>query len=144
MANISKQRREELISKINKIKESIFSLEDDANKRTLIQYLSELESEIKGKRYGLVYEEHKESIDEILENNTPVLSENEALFINNGGQVNFLIEGDNLASLTLLEKTHKGKIDFIYIDPPYFRGKDDFRYNDVFVSPDDSFRHSLF
>ena len=34
----------------------------------------------------------------------------------NGGQMNFLIEGDNLASLKLLEKTHKGKIKMIYID----------------------------
>ena len=32
---------------------------------------------------------------------------------------NFILEGDNLQSLRLLEKTHKGKIDLIYIDPPY-------------------------
>lgn len=142
MANISKQRREELILKINKIKESIFSIEEGVNKQTLIQYLSDLESEIKGKKYGLVYEEHKESIDEILETNTAVLSEEESLFIDNGGAINFLIEGDNLASLTLLEKTHKGKIDMIYIDPPYNTGNKDFVYDDVFVDNNDSFKHS--
>ena len=142
MANISKQRREELISKINKIKESIFSLEDDVNKQTLIQYLSDLESEIKGKKYGLVYEEHKENIDEILENNLPILSEDESLFIDNGGTMNFLIEGDNLASLTILEKTHKGKIDVIYIDPPYNTGNKDFVYDDDCVDVNDTFRHS--
>lgn len=142
MANISKQRREELISKINKIKESIFSLEDDVNKQTLIQYLSDIESEIKGKKYGLVYEEHKESIDEILETNTPVLSENESLFIDNGGTMNFLIEGDNLASLSILEKTHKGKIDVIYIDPPYNTGNKDFIYDDSYVDNVDTFKHS--
>lgn len=142
MANISKQRREELISKINKIKESIFSLEDDVNKQTLIKYLSDLESEIKGKKYGLVYEEHKESIDEILETNTPVLSEDESLFIDNGGTMNFFIEGDNLASLNILEKTHKGKIDVIYIDPPYNTGNKDFVYDDAFVDKTDTFNHS--
>ena len=69
--------------------------------------------------YGLVFEEHREEIDEVLDSHTPVLNEEKDLFIDNGGQMNFLIEGDNLASLKLLEKTHKGKIDFIYIDPPY-------------------------
>lgn len=142
MANISKKRREELISKINKIKETIFTLEDDVNKKTLIQYLSDLESEIKGKKYGLVYEEHKESIDEILENNTPVLTEDESLFIDNGGTMNFLIEGDNLASLSLLNKTHKGKINIIYIDPPYNTGNKDFVYGDAYVDVNDTFRHS--
>lgn len=142
MANISKQRREELISKINKIKESIFSLEDDVNKQTLIQYLSDLETEIKGKKYGLVYEEHKESIDEILEANTPVLSEDESLFIDNGGAMNFLIEGDNLASLKILEKTHCEAIDFIYIDPPYNTGGGDFIYDDKFVDSNDLYIHS--
>ena len=32
---------------------------------------------------------------------------------------NFLLDGDNLHSLHLLEKTHREKIDVIYIDPPY-------------------------
>lgn len=32
---------------------------------------------------------------------------------------NFIIEGDNLQALYLLEKTHKGKVDCIFIDPPY-------------------------
>jgi len=68
--------------------------------------------------------------------------EDESLFIDNGGQMNFLIEGDNLASLKLLEKTHKGKIDLIYIDPPYNTGNKDFVYDDVFVDTNDTFRHS--
>ena len=73
---------------------------------------------------------------------TPVLTENKDLFINNDGQMNFLIEGDNLASLKLLEKTHKGKIDLIYIDPPYNTGTKDFIYSDIFVDSLDSFKHS--
>lgn len=51
-------------------------------------------------------------------------------------------EGDNLHSLKLLEKTHKGKVDVIYIDPPYNTGNKDFIYNDEFVGREDSFRHS--
>lgn len=55
---------------------------------------------------------------------------------------NFLLEGDNLHSLHLLEKTHAGKIDVIYIDPPYNTGNRDFKYNDAFVDGKDMFSHS--
>lgn len=113
--NISKQKRDDLISKIKEIPTYIASAEQDENTGHLLAYLSELEKEVKGKKYGLVFEEHREAIDEILDNNTPVLTEDSELFIDNGGQMNFLIEGDNLASLKLLEKTHKGMIDLIYI-----------------------------
>lgn len=60
------------------------------------------------------FEEHCAEIDEVLDTHTPVLTDEKDLFIDNGGQMNFLIEGDNLASLKLLEKTHKGSIDIIY------------------------------
>jgi adenine-specific DNA-methyltransferase len=53
-----------------------------------------------------------------------------------------LIEGDNLHALTALTFTHEGKIDVIYIDPPYNTGNKDFKYNDTFVDKEDSFRHS--
>ena len=105
-------------------------------------YLNELTTQINGQKYGLVFEEHRENIDEMLENNLPVLTEEKELFVGNNGQMNFLLEGDNLASLHLLEKTHKGKIDVIYIDPPYNTGNRDFIYDDDFVDTNDSFRHS--
>ena len=41
-----------------------------------------------------------------------------------------------------MEKTHKNKIDVIYIDPPYNRGKNDFVYDDKFINSDDAFKHS--
>lgn len=141
--NISKKEREELIEKILVLKEYIKSSPEDKNRNNLLSYIAEIEKDIKGKKYGLVFEEHKENIDEILENNVPVLKEDESLFIDNGGQMNFLIEGDNLASLKLLEKTHKGKIDVIYIDPPYNTGNEDFIYSDDYVDKTDSFRHSM-
>ena len=140
--NISKQKRDRLVEKINKIKTYIASAKQDENTAQLLTYIADIEKDIKGKKYGLVFEEHREAIDEILEENTPVLTEEKDLFIDNGGQMNFLIEGDNLAALQLLEKTHKGKIDVIYIDPPYNTGAKDWKYNNEFVDDSDSFRHS--
>lgn len=140
--NISKEKRERLVQKINAIKTYISSATQDENTAQLLAYIADIEKDIKGKKYGLVFEEHREGIDEVLENNLPVLTEDTDLFIDNGGQMNFLIEGDNLASLKLLEKTHKGKIDLIYIDPPYNTGNKDFVYDDSFVDSNDTFRHS--
>lgn len=140
--NISKQKREELLAKIKAIRTFIASAEQDENTGNLLAYLSELERDVGGKKYGLVFEEHREEIDEILATHTPVLTEDGSLLIDNGGQMNFLLEGDNLASLQLLLKTHKGKIDLIYIDPPYNTGSKDFIYDDAFVDKTDLFSHS--
>lgn len=140
--NISKQKRDDLLNKIKQIKAYIESSPQDENTKNLLAYLGELTKEVNGKKYGLVFEEHREAIDEILEKNAPVLTEEEDLFINNGGEMNFLIEGDNLAALKLLEKTHKGKIDVILIDPPYNTGDEDFIYDDNYIDLTDEYRHS--
>ena len=140
--NVSKQKREELLAKIKAIRTYIATAPQDENTANLLAYLSELEKDVGAKKYGLVFEEHREEIDEVLSTHTPVLTEDGSLFIDNGGQMNFLIEGDNLASLQLLEKTHKGKIDLIYIDPPYNTGHNDFAYDDNFVGSNDAFLHS--
>jgi adenine-specific DNA-methyltransferase len=42
----------------------------------LLSYLAELEKDVNGKKYGLVFEEHREEIDEVLDTHTPVLTEN--------------------------------------------------------------------
>ena len=140
--NISKQKREDLLNKIKAIRAFISAAPQDENTGNLLSYLSELEKDVNGKKYGLIFEEHREEIDEVLDTHAPVLTEEKELFIDNGGQMNFLIEGDNLASLKLLEKTHKGKIDLIYIDPPYNTQNEDFIYDDKFVAADDLYRHS--
>jgi adenine-specific DNA-methyltransferase len=137
--NISKEKRTELLSKIAKLEAFLSNANATPEMRS---YLADLKTELKRQKYGLVFEEHKEEIDEILETHTPVLTEIKDRFIDNGGQMNFLIEGDNLSALKLLEKTHKGKIDVIYIDPPYNTGNNDFIYNDKFVAKDDLFKHS--
>lgn len=97
------------------------------------------------KKYGLVWEEHAELVEEEMKTKIPVFIEDETKKIVGNPEsedYNFLLEGDNLHSLHLLKKTHAGKIDVIYIDPPYNRGKTDFKYNDLFVDKLDSFRHS--
>ncbi len=53
-----------------------------------------------------------------------------------------LIEGDDLEALATLVYTHEGKVDVIYIDPPYNTGNKDFIYNDRYVDKEDSYRHS--
>ncbi|MEL3972089.1 site-specific DNA-methyltransferase [Rossellomorea oryzaecorticis] len=140
--NISKEKREQLIKKITEVKKFLEDSADDKNKRHLLSYIAEIENDIFAKKYGLVFEEHEEGIDKKLKDNIPVLSEEKELFINNGKNINFLIEGDNLASIELLKKTHSGMIDLIYIDPPYNRGDNDFVYDDKYVDKEDTFKHS--
>lgn len=140
--NMSKQKREDLLTKIKAIRNFIAAAPQDENTGNLLSYLIELERDVNGKKYGLVFEEHREEIDEVLDTHTPVLTEDKELFIDNGAQMNFLIEGDNLAALKLIEKAHKGKIDLIYIDPPYNTLKEGFTYSDALVDKNDTFRHS--
>lgn len=140
--NISKKKRDDLLDKIKQIRAFIAAAPQDENTGNLLSYLSELEKDVNGKKYGLVFEEHREEIDEVLDTHTPVLTEDADLFIDHGGQMNFLLEGDNLAALKLLEKTHRGNIDLVFIDPPYNTRNGDFGYDDSRVDLTDTFRHS--
>lgn len=101
------------------------------------------------KKYGLVWEDKPEDIEEQLREDLPVLVERNddkvhSIISDNPDAPNHLIiEGDNLAALTELSYTHAGKVDVIYIDPPYNRGENDFKYNDTYIDKDNPFRHSL-
>ena len=53
-----------------------------------------------------------------------------------------LIEADNYHALQLLEYLYSGKIDCIYIDPPYNTGARDWKYNNDYVDSADQYRHS--
>ncbi len=53
-----------------------------------------------------------------------------------------LIEADNFHALQLLEYLYAGKVDCIYIDPPYNTGARDWKYNNDYVDGSDSYRHS--
>ena len=137
MANLSQQRRQRMLDFLQKVREKNKD-DDDA-----LVAIGEIENEITEKKYGLVWEEHSEEVEERMVEEVPVFTEvhDKEIALTDDGY-NFLLEGDNLHSLHLLEKTHKEKIDVIYIDPPYNTGSDDFMYDDNYIDKDDSFRHS--
>lgn len=138
MANLSQQKRERMLALLNKIKAE--HQDDDET----LQALDEIETELNSKKYGLVWEKHEEEVDRMMQDNIPVFTEvkEREIKATDENAYNFLLEGDNLHSLKLLEKTHAGKIDVIYIDPPYNTGNNDFIYDDNYIGSDDGYRHS--
>lgn len=94
--------------------------------------IKKLHSQIKKQRYGLVWLDVPEAFDEESENKIPILEEvkEKAIRSDDGKPTHILIEGDNYHALSCLNYTHRGKIDVIYIDPPYNTGSDGFTYKD--------------
>jgi adenine-specific DNA-methyltransferase len=138
---------------VNEKKDSIAfvkSLIEQARSKSNMGDIPKLEKIVEllaSKRYGLVWERHVEKVDEAMKTMIPIFTEDLSKKINDNDKsnnYNFILEGDNLHSLHLLEKTHFGKIDIIYIDPPYNTGTSDgaFKYNDRLVDNTDSFIHS--
>ncbi|NLJ57249.1 MAG: hypothetical protein GX339_00200 [Tissierellia bacterium] len=136
MSNLSKIKRKEVLKFLDELRKQ--HTDDDS-----LIAINEIENALTEKRYGLVWEEHEERVDKELKTKIPVFTEikDKEIIMNKAEPYNFLIEGDNLHSLYLLEKTHKGKVDVIYIDPPYNLGGD-FIYDDNYIDKDDSYRHS--
>ena len=98
------------------------------------------------KKYGFVWEDKPEDTEQRMVNEQPVLVEvpERAILSDDAEAPNhILIEGDNLEALTALSYTHAGKIDVIYIDPPYNTGNKDFSYNDTFIDRENGYRHSM-
>ena len=135
--NLSKIRREKMLNTISEIKKNITD-------EKMLTNLSMIENELTKKKYGLIWEEHEERVDKELETQIPTFEEikDKEIVSNPNEKFNFLLEGDNLHSLYLLEKTHKEKIDVIYIDPPYNTGSKDFIYNDKIIDDEDGYKHS--
>lgn len=135
--NLSKIRRDKMLNTINEIKKGI------TDEQTLTN-LSMIENELTKKKYGLIWEEHEERVDKELETQIPTFEDvkEKEIISNPDDKFNFLLEGDNLHSLYLLEKTHKEKIDLIIIDPPYNTGSNDFMYGDKYLNTEDEFKHS--
>ena len=115
---------------------------DDLSKPELIDLIKKLRLK---KKYGIVWEDEKirEHFKNLEHNQIPVFVENDKNALNNSNKIgtHLLVEGENYLALTLLKYTHKEKIDCIYIDPPYNKGRD-FIYNDDYVDREDSYRHS--
>jgi len=109
------------------------------------ELLKELKKIEKRKKYGIVWEDKPEQVAELCKEKLPVLVEDKGKEIKTDDTkpVNILIEGDNYHALSVLNYTHKGKIDVIYIDPPYNTGKKgEWKYNDYWVDEEDAYRHS--
>ena len=100
----------------------------------------------KQKNYGLVWEneKNKEKIVEDCKTKLPILEriKDKEIITDKNKPMNLMIEGDNYHALTCLNYTHKGKVDVIYIDPPYNTGAKDWRYNNNYVDKEDRFCHS--
>ncbi len=135
--NLSKIERDELIAICEKLRGNSSDPNTEADINRLITF-------IRSRKYGLMFEKHEEEVDRLLKDHLPAFYdvEDKTIKTKDTEDCNFLLEGDNLHSLKLLEKTHKGKIDVIYIDPPYNTGNKDFIYADNMVGQDDGFRHS--
>jgi adenine-specific DNA-methyltransferase len=119
---------------------------ENLSKEELLQLVEKQEKELKNKKYGLVWDSEREPEQVVLdcENNLPILKRVKGKEIRtNNEDDNILIEGDNYHALTVLNYTHKEKIDVIYIDPPYNTGgSKEWKYNDRFVDINDGYRHS--
>ena len=136
MANLSQIKRDRMKAFLEELITANFS--DDQ-----IKAINEIENYIDEKRYGLIWEEHNELVDQQMVENVPVFEEDEErkIVVDLEKPMNFLLDGDNLHSLYLLEKTYKGRIDVIYIDPPY-NTNNSLTYDDSRISKDDAYRHS--
>ncbi len=108
------------------------------------QLIAEIKRLKKGKKFGLLWEDKPEDVAELCKTKLPVLVdvEDKEIFDDSHEPTSILIEGDNYHALSVLNYTHKGKIDVIYIDPPYNTGAKDWKYNNAYVDINDSYRHS--
>src|SRR3990170_4437557 len=103
------------------------------------ELVNEIKKLRKRKKYGIVWEDKPEEVALLCREKLPVLFENSERRILTDEQMPFntFIEGDNYHALSVLNYTHKGKIDVIYIDPPYNTGSEEFRFNDKIVDYED-------
>ena len=113
------------------------------SKEELLALVGKLDAQ---KKYGLVWEADrtKEVFEADLHASIPFLTEvtNNNLVLGKELPNNIFIEGDNYHALSVLNYTHQGKVDVIFIDPPYNTGNKTWRYNNDYVEGDDTFKHS--
>jgi len=107
--------------------------------------------EIKGKKVKIA---NKDGLirDEKIDDLAVVMRHGESIYpglvevdrVERGGDKPFhtVINAENYHALQLLLYTHEGKIDCIYIDPPYNTGAKDWKYNNDYVDSEDRYRHS--
>src|SRR3989344_998449 len=124
--------------------------DSDKKNKELLEEIEKLKRKIKilkeKKHYGLVWEEEKEPEKVVLDcqYKIPILKKSKLKDIDSKEELprHIMIEGDNYHSLSILNYTHIGRIDLIYIDPPYNTESKDFVYNDKYIDKEDNYRHS--
>ncbi len=112
---------------------------DQYSKDELLRLLRERDRK---PRFGLVWERNEIEHDKSLNDDFVALDLDPGLSCGEEPFENLIIEGDNFDALRYLRMTHAGRVNCIYIDPPYNTGNRDFIYNDHFVDKDDAYRHS--
>ncbi|MCQ2971909.1 MAG: site-specific DNA-methyltransferase [archaeon] len=121
---------------------------ENYSKDALIVHIHELEKQLKNTKYGLYWDKSIEQERVVYEckTNIPVLQRQKDLCIMKDEQADthILIEGDNFHALTAMNMMcgNEGFVDVIYIDPPYNREENDFKYNDNYVEKEGGYRHS--
>lgn len=120
----------------------------EVDQKHLIKLINQLKLEIetlkKPKKYGLIWGDKPENVVVECQESVPVLKEVKTRKITSDHSlpINLLIEGDNYHSLSVLNYTHKNKIDVIYIDPPYNTGATDWKYNNDYIDKEDQWKHT--
>ena len=103
MANLSKIKREKMLEYLEKLKEIN---NDDEN----IRAITEIENALNEKKYGLVWEEHSEKVDEELVHNIPIFveDENRKITANEDETYNLLLEGWDMDAPSVSDMPFKG------------------------------------
>jgi adenine-specific DNA-methyltransferase len=106
--------------------------------------LHEYRELLKRKKFGIVWEDSNEDIVEKCKSSLPILKnlQTKTILTNKDAINHVFIEGDNYHALSVLNYTHRKKIDVIYIDPPYNTGSKSWKYNNRYVEKEDRYRHS--
>lgn len=121
---------QDLITKLKEIVPGAFT-EDKLNIDQLKQLLGE-DINTDNERYQLNWAGKNEAYKALQFPTTSTLQPNKEESINWDNTENVFIEGENFETLKVLQKSYYGKIDAIYIDPPYNTGSDSFIYPDKF------------
>lgn len=117
-------------------KVTAFEASDDGRMATLeLLYGAEVERQIVAVADLIVVAEFKDYI-------YPGLVSTGKVERGDGKPFHTVINGENFHVLEALTFTHRGKIDAIYIDPPYNTGARDWKYNNDYVEGEDQYRHS--
>lgn len=133
-------KKGDILAKTREMKEFLLN---NASDPKYIEYITEIELYITLQNKGLNFEHHSEEFDNEVACTAYNFIEMNELSIEKGEIDHVIIESENLLALSLLKRTHLGKIDVVYVDPPYNTGNKKLKYNDSdYVDHEDEYSHS--